>query len=112
MEKPDEHKEILRLLRENNELLKKLYKHNLIGFAIRVVIRDPAEACVRTEGSGEVADPHDRGGRGGLDGAGLAEMRNDYRKIPMSIAPCCVPVSDRAGGRSGSAFSPRRQSST
>lgn len=36
MESPDEHNEMLRLLRENNELLKKLYRHNIIGLAFRV----------------------------------------------------------------------------
>jgi len=44
MEPSEEHNEMLRLLRENNELskannelLKKLYRHNLIGFVTRVV---------------------------------------------------------------------------
>ena len=44
MEPSEEHNEMLRLLRENNELskannelLKKLYRHNLIGFITRVV---------------------------------------------------------------------------
>jgi len=43
MELPNEHDEILKLLKENNrlvlennELLKKLYRHNLIGFAASV----------------------------------------------------------------------------
>jgi hypothetical protein len=33
----DEHNEMLRLLRENNQLLKKLYRHNVIGFTFRII---------------------------------------------------------------------------
>ena len=35
--KKEEHEEMLRLLRENNELLKKLYRHSVIGFVLRMV---------------------------------------------------------------------------
>ncbi len=33
----EDHEEMLRLLRENNELLKKLYRHNIIGFGVKLV---------------------------------------------------------------------------
>ncbi len=32
-----DHDEMLRLLRENNEILKKLYRHSIIGFTLRVI---------------------------------------------------------------------------
>jgi hypothetical protein len=31
-----DHEEMIRLLRENNELLKKLHRHNVIGFWVRI----------------------------------------------------------------------------
>jgi len=44
MASPEEHVEMLRLLRENrelakqnNEILRKLYRHNIIGFWLRIV---------------------------------------------------------------------------
>ncbi len=44
MASPEEHNEMLRLLRENNELakqnqelLRKLYRHNIIGFTLKIV---------------------------------------------------------------------------
>jgi hypothetical protein len=44
MTSPEDHSEILRLLRENrelveenNKLLRKLYKHNVIGFTVRII---------------------------------------------------------------------------
>ena len=33
----NEHTEMMRLLRENNSLLKKLYRHNIIGFGLKVL---------------------------------------------------------------------------
>lgn len=44
MKLPEEHVEMLQLLRESNELarannvlLKKLYRHNIVGFVVRIV---------------------------------------------------------------------------
>ncbi len=36
-DKKNEHEEMLRLLRENNEILKKLYRHSVIGLVLRIV---------------------------------------------------------------------------
>lgn len=36
-ENHNDHEEMLRLLRENNEILKKLYRHSVIGFVLRIV---------------------------------------------------------------------------
>ncbi len=36
-DKKNEHDEMLRLLRENNEILKKLYRHSVIGLTLRIV---------------------------------------------------------------------------
>ncbi len=37
MTTPNEHEEMLRLLKENNVLLKKLYRHSVIGFTFRII---------------------------------------------------------------------------
>ena len=37
MESPEEHGEMLRLLKENNELLKKLHRYTMIGFSFKIV---------------------------------------------------------------------------
>lgn len=37
MQSPEDNNEMLRLLKENNELLKKLHRYTIIGFSFKVV---------------------------------------------------------------------------